>query len=162
MKQFSGQPRVAFRGAIALIIAFMAVMAGCSRPDSYEEFVRIEDKTADGLYHFPLDLSDSTAVYDVSFFSRIDCTRLRLASIEDFPMTVLWTSPSGVKYSEKVFFPVSSYAGSSGFYSHQYRIPYRTGIVPERKGVWDMAVRIESDRYIPGFRGLGVVCKKRL
>ena len=121
-----------------------------------------KDKTADGLYHFPLDLSDSTAVYDVSFFSRIDCTRSRLASIEDFPMTVLWTSPSGVKYSEKVFFPVSSYAGSSGFYSHQYRIPYRTGIVPERTGVWDMAVRIESDRYIPGFRGLGVVCKKRL
>lgn len=159
----SGQNRTASTGLkLVIIMVFMTMMAGCSRPDSYEQFIRIDGKGADGLYHFSLDLSDSSAVYDVSFFTRIDCSRARLSSVEDFPMTVFWTSPSGTKYSEKVYFPAGSFAGSSGYYSHQYRIPYRTGIVPEQSGGWEMAVRIESDRYIPGFRGLGVVCKKRL
>ena len=148
------------RGGILLLLSCLLGCA-CNPPGGEESFVRTGSKGEDGMYHFSLDLSDSTATYDISFYSRIDCNNLKIASLRDFPMTVFWTSPSGRRYSEKVYFPIQSYSAGSDFYSHQYVVPYRSGLVPAERGVWDIAVRIDSDSLIPGFRGIGMTSEKK-
>lgn len=77
-------------------------------------------------------------------------------------MVVTWTAPDGGRYSEKVYFNVRDGIKGEDFYSNQYRIPYRTGVVPVVWGEWEMTVRIDSDRYIPGFRGLGLIFEKNI
>ena len=145
---------------ILIVAALAVVLSACSRPTSSEQFVKIGDKGEDGLYHYALDLSDSLCTYDLTFYSRIDCSNARLSELRDFPMIVNWISPDGRKYSEKVYFKVRREQGDEDFYSNQYRIPYRSGIVPVQWGEWEMTVRIDSDRYLPGFRGLGLICEK--
>lgn len=143
-----------------MLAVIAALSVGCARPTSTEQFLKVTAKGPDGLYHFALDLSDSLHRYDVSFYSRIDCNNIKAASVSDFPMTVTWTAPSGRKYNETVYFDVSSGTAGSGFYSKQYLIPYRMGITPVEWGEWDLAVRVDADRFVPGFRGIGVVCAK--
>lgn len=146
-----------------IIVAAVAVfLSSCSRPLSSEQFVKIGDKGEDGLYHFALDFSDSLCTYDLAFYSRLDCSSSKLSEVRDFPMTVVLISPDGRKYSEKVYFEVHKDRPDEDFYSNQYRIPYRSGLVPVKWGAWEMTVRIDSDRYIPGFRGLGLICEKNI
>jgi hypothetical protein len=140
----------------------MAAAAGCARPDSVERYISADDREASGLYRYSIDLSDSTATYDLSFYSRIDLGKLRMAEIQDFPLTVTWTAPSGRRYRETVYFGVFDSDKGSDFYSSQYRKPYRTGFRPVEWGVWDMAVQVNFGNEVPGFRGLGVICKKNL
>lgn len=40
-------------------------------------------------------------------------------------------------------------------------MPYRSGIRPEEAGEWELAVRIDADEHIPGFRGLGIILQKK-
>lgn len=143
-----------------LFVVIAALSVGCARPTSTEQFLKVKAKGADGLYHFEMDFTDSLTKYDVSFYSRIDINHIKAASVKSFPMTVTWTAPSGQKYNETVYFDVSSETGGSSFYSKQYFIPYRLGITPVEWGVWDLAVRVDADRFVPGFRGIGVVCAK--
>lgn len=145
-----------------IVAALFAVLCGCGRPTSSEQFVKLGAKDADGLYHYKVDLSDSLCTYDVLFYSRIDCNNVKLAGVRDFPMTVTWISPDDRKYSEKVYFKVRKDSEDEDFYSNQYMIPYRTGLVPVQWGEWKITVRIDSDRYIPGFRGLGLICRKNI
>ena len=147
---------------VLVIAALAAVSLGCSRPVSYEKFIRIEDKGEDGQYHYTLDMTDSLCTYDIYFFSRIDCNRHRLAEVRDFPLNVTWISPDGIRYAEKVYFGVHDDEEGEDYYSRQYKFLYRSGLVPVRHGEWEMMVRIDSDRFVPGFRGLGVICKKNL
>lgn len=147
---------------VLMIVALAVFSLGCSRPVSYEKFVRMEDKGSDGQYHFTLDMTDSLCTYDVYFYSRIDCSRNRLADVRDFPLNVTWVSPDGLRYAERVYFDVHDDKEVGDFYSRQYKILYRSGLVPVKNGEWEMEVRIDSDRYVPGFRGLGVICKKNL
>lgn len=147
----------------AVLLVLVTLMCGCSRPTSYERFVLLGDKEGDGRYHYTLDMSDSLCTYDISFYTRIDSNGNKLSGIKDFPLNVTFMSPSGQRYEEKVYFKVNGEAAAgSDFYSRQYKVPYRSGLVPVEWGMWEMAVRIDSDRYIPGFRGLGVICKKNI
>ncbi|MDO5442206.1 MAG: hypothetical protein Q4G10_00895 [Bacteroidia bacterium] len=150
------------KGRVVIFLIQAAVLIGCSRPVSSENFVRIEDKGVDGRYHFAIDMTDSLCTYDVYFYSRIDCGSAKLAQIRDFPMMVTWVSPSGQKFEERVYFDVHAETDDSGYYSKNFKILYRSGLVPVSPGEWEMQVRIDSDRYVPGFRGLGVICKKNL
>lgn len=144
---------------VAMAVAIAALASACARPTSTEEFVRLSERSEDGLYHFELDMSDSLALYDVIFYSRIDCNNVKLASLRDFPMEITWTAPDSVRrFREKVYFPIHDETAGSGFYSKQYVIPYRTGLSPVKPGVWQMSVKVDADEHIPGFRGLGVVC----
>ncbi len=147
---------------VLMIVALATVFLGCSRPASYEKFVRTGNKGNDGLYHYSLDMSDSLCTYDVYFYSRIDCSSTRLAGVRDFPLNVTWISPDGQKYVEKVYFKVHGDIEDNDFYSRQYKFLYRSGLVPVRWGEWKLDVRIDSDQFVPGFRGLGVICKKNL
>ena len=146
---------------ILIVAALAVVISACSRPMSSEQFVKIGEKGEDGLYHYTLDFTDSLCTYDLSFYSRMDCSDAKLLELRDFPMTVVLTSPEGRKYSEKVYFRVHKDGRDGDFYSNQYRIPYRSGLVPVCRGEWEMSVRIDSDRYMPGFRGLGLICEKK-
>ena len=147
----------------ALVFAVLAAAAfSCARPDSVEQYVGMEQREPNGLFRYSVDLSDTLATYDITFYSRIDAGRQRMVEARDFPLMVTWTSPSGQRYRETVYFDVSDEAKGSSFYTSQYLKPYRTGLVPVESGVWDMTVHINAGNEVPGFRGLGVICKKNL
>ena len=145
----------------ALVAAILAAGA-CSRPVSSEQFVSADKREANGLYRFKLDLSDSLATYDVSFYSRIDAGRLKLENNRDLPMMVTWSAPSGRRYRETVYFVLSDESPGSDTFSGQFVKPYRTGLVPTEYGEWELNVLVNSGADYPGFRGLGVICKKNL
>ena len=149
--------------SFALVLAVLAAAAlSCARPDSVEQYVGTEQREPNGLYRYSIDLSDSLATYDIIFYSRIDAGRQRMAEAVDFPLMVTWTSPSGQRYRETVYFDVRDEAKGSSFYTSQYIKPYRTGLVPVESGVWDMTVHVNAGNEVPGFRGLGVICRKHL
>lgn len=147
---------------VSVLATLMVATLSCVRPDSVEQYVGIEQREPNGIYRYSLDLSDSLATYDITFYSRIDAGRQRMAEIGDFPLMVTWTSPSGQRYRETVFFNVRDKAHGSSFYTSQYRKPYRTGLVPVESGVWDLTVHVNAGNEVPGFRGLGVICRKSL
>ena len=75
-----------------MLAAVGAAGVSCSRPVSYEKFVSVEDREANGLYSYTIDLSDSLCTYDVSFYSRIDATTARRC-ISVCSMTVRGPTP---------------------------------------------------------------------
>ena len=137
-----------------------AAAVSCARPESSEQFVSVDGRETNGLYRFELDMSDSLSTYDVSFYSRIDANKLKLSKRKDFPLMVTWIAPSGQRFRETVYFGVFDESRGSDFFSSQFRKPYRTGLAPVEHGVWELNVLVNSGVDVPGFRGLGVVCKK--
>lgn len=89
----------------ALFAAIALSLFSCSEPQSYEEFVRTGSKDEDGMYRFTLNMSDSLAVYDLSFYSRIECGNGKLAELRDFPLDITLQSPSGRKYGKRFTSP---------------------------------------------------------
>ena len=145
-----------------LLAVLMAAAWSCVRPDSVEQYVGAEQREPNGLYNYTIDMSDTLATYDITLYSRIDAGKQRMAATRDFPLTVTWTAPSGRRYRETVYFGIHEGSEGSNFYSNQYRKPYRTGLVPVEAGIWELAVQVNSGNEVPGFRGLGVICKKNL
>ena len=118
----------------------LSVLAcACHRPVSYERFLRSDGS---GMYEFEMDMSDSTCVYDLKFYTRLDDR-----DATGFPMQVRWYSPSGQLSSEQVYFDYASGPVAQ----------YRLSCDPDEHGVWRMLVRADA----PGMRGLGLVCAKR-
>lgn len=153
------------RSKLVLCLMLAVVSAAgvsCSRPTSVEQFVSVDRREANGLYRYTLDMSDSLAIYDISFYSRIDANRLKFTHAKDFSLMVTLTAPSGQRFRETVYFGVFDESSGSNFFSSQYVKPYRTGLVPVEYGVWEMNVLVNSGAEVPGLRGLGVVCKKHL
>ena len=66
------------RKAIFLLLAVLAVFS-CREPRSTEQFV-----PGEGPFVFSVDLSDTTAVYDVDLYSRLMGFSLRLGVPGDF------------------------------------------------------------------------------
>ena len=148
---------------ICLMLAVVSVAGvSCSRPTSVEQFIDVDKREANGLYRYTLDLSDSLATYDISFYSRIDANRLKFTHAKDFSLMVTLIAPSGQRYRETVYFGVFDESAGSNFFSSQYVKPYRTGLVPVEYGIWEMNVLVNSGAEVAGLRGLGVVCKKHL
>ena len=145
-----------------LTAVLLAAAVSCARPESVEQYIGADQTPPNGLYHFSLDLSDSLATYDLSFYTRIDAGRLRMAEAKDFPLSLTLTSPSGRRYRETVFFLVDETQRGSDFYSSQYVKPYRTGLVPVEWGEWEMSVQVNGGNEVQGLRGLGIICKKNL
>ena len=120
-------------------------LASCAEADSVEEFVR-RDEARSGVYIYKLDLADTTAAYDVWFYSR---TAER--PLESVRMNVQWLAPSGDAFSETVYMRRVEPRGSKEL--------YRSGVVPAQAGEWQLSVRpvgVDED-----FLGLGVIYKKR-
>ena len=80
-------------------ILFLLILASCREPMSVETFV-----PGDGPFEFAVNMTDSVAVYDFDFYSRID------ARPEDCPGSLLlmirWVSPTECVYRESVYLPM--------------------------------------------------------
>ena len=101
------------------------------------------------MYDFEIDFSDSTAVYDIYFYTRTDCARASSVPVP-LRLDIWWVAPSQSVYDESVFMKTGDYRGLKQL--------YRKGVVPSENGVWKLCVK--PDNVPPHFRGLGVVCDK--
>ena len=129
------------------LIAWVFLAFACRQPASVEQFI-----AAPGPYAFALDLSDSTAVWDISLFSRVDA----LDAPAELALDVTWTAPSEAFFTETVYLPLQ--AGTS-FFSHEACVPYRSGVAPSERGVW--ALTVTPVEPPTGLRGVGVVTKRQ-
>ena len=126
-----------------LFILLCLLATACHEPGSQERFIK-----GTGPFVFQVNMSDTTAVYDMDIYTRED-------SKEILPMMELWmrwTSPSDSSFRETVFLPLSTEV-----YTH-----YRADVTPFEPGVWTLTVTAPSARLIHGLRGLGLVVKKRV
>ncbi len=130
--------RRAFILCVGVLLLFGA--AACTRPVSTEQFV-FDDGS--GQFDFELDMSDSLCTYDLSFYTRLE-SRL---SPPGFPIRVYLTSPSGVGYSETLFYDASA----------SLVVPYREALEPVEYGLWQLSVRARAE----GLRGMGLICSRR-
>ena len=128
------------------ILLTLLLAISCAEPLSTKRFVG-----GDGPYVFPVDMTDSTAAYDLDFFTRLD-------GREDPPfveLLVRWTSPSDSLFRETVYLPMD---GPRRAFSRQIVQPYRADVRPAEPGVWTLSVSAPSKPA--GFRGLGLVVRK--
>lgn len=129
-----------------LSICLAVVIAGsCARPMGVEQFIAAGDAT-DGPYEFAVDLRDTSFVYDIAFYSRVDGPLL--SAPVQLPIEVRWTSPSGKEYEEEVCMRAVGRNGS--------REDYRTDIEPYEYGIWTLS--LSPSNPPDGLRGLGVIC----
>lgn len=119
----------------------LVCMVACRQPSSEEIFLRPDQVALDGSYRFCVDMSDSTALYDVSFFTRVDGD-----FIGSFPVSVQVKSPSGKKIEDKVYWDVSV-----------QKVLYRKDIRPYETGEWEISVYVNN---LKGLRGIGMICEK--
>lgn len=106
-----------------------------------ERFVKGE-----GPYRFIVDMSDTTAVYDFDFYTRVDTHKADLPA--QTAIQACWMSPSGAEFTETVYLPVAS----------EVYAPYRAGMRPSEPGVWLLTVTFPSPPK--GLTGLGLVSRK--
>ncbi|MBR5042432.1 MAG: hypothetical protein IKX67_04270 [Bacteroidales bacterium] len=120
------------------------LFCSCAQPSSTEQFLRSDGS---GEYNFELELADTLASYDLSFYSVIDRPLFKRDTLVSFPLQVVWRSPSGRYFSETVYYP-----------SDSLRVRYRSGVIPSEGGTWSISVSIGHEPS--GFRGLGVICSQ--
>ena len=155
-RQSAGNQRVARH-----VIALLLLLAAC-RPASYEQFIRADQATG-GEYVFALDLSDSSAVYDLSFYTRIDPALMAVEQPDrSLGLEISWFAPAApdsgldpepqdsVALRETVFLPYGGKAGSLQL--------YRSGVRPSPAGEWRVTVRPQAAPE--GLRGIGIICKR--
>lgn len=127
--------------ACALVLALPA----CREPGGMELFQR-RDQARDGVYVYTLPLTDTTAAYDIWFYSRTSGPRL-----DQLQLNVQWLAPSGDGFSETVYMRRVDARGT--------KEPYRSGLVPAQGGDWQLSVRPVGDGG--SLLGWGVIYKKR-
>lgn len=122
---------------IALFVAFsFFILGACSNPQEREQYIlRGND------YVFEVDMTDSLSKYDVYIYTRVDSDR------KGFPLEVIWTSPSGQKYSETTYFNLD--LGQKQL--------YRSGLVPVEWGLWSLELSVPE---VEGMRGMGIVTNR--
>lgn len=135
------------RRILCVFLAVSSLVLSCTRPDTYEKFVPAPG-TEDNIYLFDIDLSDSTSLYDVSFYTKVDTPVVKPKRLESFKMHIFWVSPSDIRLEETVYYP-----------SWETIVPYRTGIKVSEAGEWRLAIQITDPPK--SLRGLGVIVKRK-
>ena len=125
-----------------VLSAVALALISCREPAWEESFLRADEVSFDGRYHFDVDFSDSTALYDVSFYTKFG----EGFNGKSFPVSVRWTSPSGWTLNEKVYWDADS-----------VKVLYRKDITPPEAGVWDLSVYAEK---LSGMLGMGIITEK--
>jgi hypothetical protein len=133
------------------ILCLLLLVLSCREPLSVERFI-----PAPGPYEFQVDMADTAASYDFSFYTRLDG---RLSGLEttELPLSITWTSPSDTSYTEKVYMPLT---GRATLFSRQVLQPYRADVRPWEAGQWSLQVVIGHTDAQEVMRGLGLVVKK--
>lgn len=138
-----------------MLLTLSAVL-GCSRPQEQYIFERSDQ----GEYHFSLDFGEPEALYDISFYTRMEGKDLHLYEAKEMPMHIVAESPSGKRYSEDFNFTViASDMGKMHLKRKDVYVPYRIGISPSEPGFWKMTVYTEYNSGL--VTGLGVYVKRR-
>ena len=137
---------------LGVLILLAAV--SCREPASAELFVPREDCSADG-YRFGADLGDSTAVYDLAFYGRLD-GRADEMPREAIPLQVTWVSPSLTRFTETVYLAVEGQSPS--LFSRQLYAPYREDVAVKEPGWWQLTVSMPD---VPALTGLGLRIEKK-
>jgi len=138
-----------------------ALLASCSQPDSVDRFVRASKAENGNRFSFTVDMSDTTATYDLTIYTRLTCSRKHFSELEDaLGMGAVWMSPDSVEYREFFCIPKASFSNQTSF-SHSYRLSYRSGLIPVTPGVWDLSfvVLSEAAGYLDG---IGLTCRKNI
>ena len=128
------------RSLLAVACA-VVLIAACGEPASRERFIRSDGS---GEYAFQVEMTDTSASYDLSFYTAIDRPLMQPDTLGSFPMRLLWRSPSGRFYSETVYYPADSSI-----------VHYRTGLIPSENGSWELQISISPEPA--GLRGMGLV-----
>ena len=138
---------------------FVMTVVSCSEPSVYGNFVKIADADSSGRYRFTLEMTDSLSRYDIYFYTRIDAVDRDAESVEeDIPVNVMLVSPSGVRYTEKVYIRRETNTTDSRYYG-DYDVLWRKDSVPVTFGSW--LLYLSTDSNIPGFRGFGIRVMKK-
>lgn len=130
---------------IALILFFVA--SSCSQPVSSETFIPSSKVDSLGYYTFEVDFSDSTKVYDVYFYTRLDMPFTRNIPALDLPLEAIWKSPSGKNYRDLL---VLSKEDTKQYFTKDYYSLYRKKISPNENGIWQLSTKIVSDVALIG------------
>lgn len=138
------------------VFLLAVLLSACSAPRVSEVFVPSSQKDSLGRYAFELDMSDSLASYDISFYTRLDCSVYSFDNVVDIPVYVWLTSPSGELFAEQVFLPKRGFSAERPG-SYDCMMEYRTGCIPAEYGQWGMALSVSP---ITGLRGMGVILTK--
>lgn len=133
---------------VAVILAAIGLAVSCKEPLSTEKFIRGE-----GPYSFTVDMSDSTAVYSLDFYTRVDARDCP----PSLPVMISWTSPSDSVYSEGGELPLF---GRRSVFSTDVYAPFMADVSPFESGVWTLGV-VPLAQLPEGFRGLGLVVSKK-
>lgn len=135
----------------AILLFATLSLAGCREADSYEQFVRA-GKSEGGVYVFALDLSDSSAVYDLSFYTKVDAPLMAIEKERaQMPVEISWITPSdSVCMQETVYLEYGSKAPSAQ--------DYRSAVRPFPLGQWTLRLRPLDPPS--GIRGIGIICKR--
>ena len=91
-------------------------------------------------------MSDTLAVYDFDFYTRIDVHGADIPA--QAAIDVCWLSPSALELTERVYLPLA----------REVYAPYRAGVSPSEPGVWILIVTFPSPPE--GLTGLGLVSRK--
>ena len=129
-----------------LLISLLLLTVACSQPSTVETFLR-----GTGPFEFTLDMSDSTSVWDYSFYTRVDSQD----AASELQLAVTWMSPLAESFTETVYLPLS--AGTS-FFSKEACVPYRTAVTPVDYGIWKLTIEVPEPPE--GLRGLGLVMSR--
>ena len=132
------------RALMAMACACM-LLAACREPVSRERFIMADGS---GEYAFDVEFNDSLALYDLSFYTAIDKPLAAPDTLGSFPMKLLWRSPSGLFFSETVYYPADS-----------ARVFYRRGLKPSETGLWSLELTISPEPA--GLRGMGLVVARK-
>lgn len=142
---------------VVLIVLIAWAAFSCARPPSQESFVRKEKAGIGNLYSFELDLSDSTAAYRISFYTRRVRKPFAPFSDEDIRLKVRWTSPSDSSYSEEAVITAGTAVDSAYFY-RDYLASFKQDFRPFEPGVWRMRVHVAGGGE--DLLGLGIICSR--
>ena len=127
---------------LLLILSAALLLSACREPASVETFI-----PGKGPYEFTLDMADTTVVYNLDFYTRVDALSGQAIPSET-QLVVRWTSPSDSLFTETVYLPLAA----------QVYEPYRAGVSPVEAGIWKLKVSAPSAPE--GLRGLGLVLTK--
>ena len=156
LKSIQRKNRLMLKGLIPYL-AVLCLLVSCSHPHAVEDFRPAAERDSLGRFCYSLDMTDSAAVYDISFYARLDCPKKQFKALSDVEVDIELLSPAGVAYGETVYIPISEFKSvRNGTYD--CNVVYRSGLVPAEKGMWVMNVSVED---IPGLRGLGIIKSMR-
>lgn len=133
------------RRSLFILLAFLLAVS-CREPQSQEYFIK-----GIGPYVFTVDMSDTTVVYDFDLFTRLDIARPYEpdAIPAGMPLDIQWVSPSGARFRESVYLPLSA----------KVYEPYRAGVSPLEPGIWTVTLSVPAAPE--GLQGMGLVVKKQ-